>query len=434
MTANTLKSRSASRIFYYALSAVNYIALLLGSDVFLVDVLQYAGFGDGTIGIISSSLGFTSFVQILLLFIGHRIRRRKAIIMFGYTGVAAMFALMHVIAVAPADAQIKQFLIVACLLIGRLAVNFSSPVLEIFKYSFISYRERGTVSATNSTVSLATAIVFTLAIGKVRDYYREIGNVQQGLIVTAFFLGIITFLTALSIAMIQDSSAETPGAKPVNGIKDVARHTLGSKSFLLMLLFNILWLMASSITNNFFGIYKLNELQYNLGTIQIFNTVSNIVAMVLARPMGKLADRRSHSLCLKFALMGHIVAFTTIAFTTPETAWLVVVHAVISGIAGLVISSSFYNLLLEHTGPAYYMYGNALITCFGNLAGFAFSFFGAWLLETIQSAGNSLFGIRVYPQQILSAVSALMTLFLLAFAHFILTKLPKQKLPGTNEG
>lgn len=433
MTANALKSRSVSRISYYALCALNYIAMLLISDVFLVDVLQYTGFSDSAIGIVTSSLGFVSFVQILLLFIGHKIRRRKAIILFGYTGVAAMFVLLHVITLVPAETQIKQFLIVACLLVGRLVVNFSSPVLEIFKYSFISYQERGTVTATNSTVSLATAIVFTLALGKVRDYYRESGNVEQGLIVTAVFLGVVTLLTALSAAMMQGSSEEAANAKPVTGIKEILHHTLGKKSFLCMLLFNILWLMASSITNSFLGIYKINELKFSLGTIQIINTVSSIVAMVLARPMGKLADKRTHSLCLKLSLIAYFVAFVFLSLTTPETAWLVVVHAVISGIAGIVISSSFYNMLLEYTGSAYYMYGYALISCCSNLAGFAVSFVGAWLLETIQATGNTLFGVTVYAQQILAAISALMTLGLLAFTHFVITKLPKQQLNDEKE-
>lgn len=428
MTAITLKSRSVSRISYYTLCALNYISSLMLADVFLVDVLQYAGFDDGTIGIINSATGFVSFVQILLLFVGHKIRRRKSFILFGYTGMAVMFTLAYVIALIPAGTQVRQVLIVACLLLGRLAVNFASPLLEIFKYSFVSYQERGAVTATNNTVSLATAIVFTLAIGRVRDYYRESGNVEQGLLITAIFLGIITLLTAISIAMMRGSSEAASASKPAAGIKDILEHTLGSKGFLCMLLFYIIWLAASTITNSFLGVYKLNELQYSIGTVQIINTASNIVAMLLARPFGKLADRRTHSLCLKFALMAHAVAFAVCALTAPETAWLAFVHAMISGIAGIVLSSCFYNMLLELIGPTYYMYGLALISCGSNLCSFAISFLAAWLLETIQSMGNTLFGMTVYAQQLLSAISAVMTLGLLGFAHFVLTKLPKQQL------
>lgn len=433
MAANTLKSRSVSRISYYALCALNYISALMLADVFLVDVLQYAGFDDGTIGIVTSAMGFVSFVQILLLFVGHKIRRRKVVILFGYTGMAAMFALVYVIALIPAGTQIKQILIVACLLLGKLIVNFSSPLLDSFKYSFVSYQERGTVTATNSTVSLATAIVFTLAIGKVRDYYRESGNMEQGLTVTAIFLGIVTLLTTLSVVMMRGSSEEASDSEPVTGIKDILRNTLGSKSFLCMLLFYILWGVASTITNSFLGVYKLNELQYNIGTVQIINTASNIVAMLLARPMGKLADKRTHSLTLKYALMAHVLAFIVSALTAPETAWLAFAHAIISGISGIVLSSCFFNMLLEFTGPTYYMYGIALITCISGVCGFAISFLAAWLLETIQSMGNTLFGMTVYAQQILSAISAVLTLGLLGFAHFVLTLLPKQQLTGAKE-
>jgi Na+/melibiose symporter-like transporter len=433
MTANTLNRRTVSRISYYALSALNYIAIQLLADVFLVDLLQYAGFHDGAIGIITSANGIVAFVQILLVFVGHKIRKQKPLIFLGFTGMSFMFFLSYVVALCPMEALLKQILILACSFLGRLVVNFASPFLSIYKYSFVSYQERGTVDATNSTISLATAIIFTLTISAVRDYYRESGNVDQGLQITAIFLGIVTLLTALSIVMMRGSSEKAADSKPVTGIKDVLQHTLGSKSFLCMLLFYIFWLVASTITTNFLGIYKVNELGFSLGATQIISTAGSITAMLLARPMGKLADKKSHSLCLKYALMAHIVAFLVSAFTAPETAWLTIVYAIISGIAGLVLSSCYYNLLLEYIGPTYYIAGISLITCISNALGFAVSFFAAWLLETIQSMGNTLFGMKIYAQQILSAISAVMTLGLLGYAHFILTRLPKRELIDTKD-
>ena len=242
MIASTLKRRSVSRISYYALCAFNYISALLLMDVFLVDILQYAGLDDGAIGIVNAATGFLSFVQILLLFIGHKIRNPKPLIVFGYCGMAVMFVLTHIFALLPLETQLKQILIVASLMLGKLIVSFASPLLSSYIYTFVSYQERGTVTATNSTISLATAIVFTLAIGKVRDYYRESGNMEQGLTVTAIFLGIVTVLTALSVVMMRGSSKESSDSKPVTGTKDILHHTLGNKSFLYMkdILFNFL--------------------------------------------------------------------------------------------------------------------------------------------------------------------------------------------------
>lgn len=427
MTAKTLTSRSISRISYYALSALNYISVQLLSDVFLVDVLQYAGFHDGAIGIVTSATSFATFAQILLIFIGHKIRRHKAFILFGFTGMACMFVLAYVVALCPLEVRLKQVLIVTCILLGRLIVNFASPLLDIYKYSFVSYRERGTVTATNNAISLATAIIFTLSISSIRDYYRASGKVEQGLQITAIFLGVVTLLTALSTVMMRGSD-KFSDEKSVSGIRDVLHHTLGSKSFLCMLMFFIIWQISSTITTSFLGIYKINELGFNLSTVQIISTIGNLVAMILARPMGKLADKKSHSLCLKYALMAQVAAFLISALTAPETAWLAFVYAAVFGIANLVLSSCFYNLLLEYTGPTYYMYSVSLIACISGICSFGISFLAAWLLETIQSAGNILFGMTVYAQQVLSAISAVMTLGLLGYAHFVLTRLPKLQL------
>lgn len=434
MTANTLKSRSVSRISYYALCALNYISCLLLADVFLVDVLQYAGLDDGAIGIVNAATGFLSFVQILLLFVGHKIRNPKPLIFFGYGGMAVIFVLAHIFALLPLESQLKQVLIVASLMLGKLIVSFASPLLSSYIYTFISYQERGTVGATNNTVSLATAIVFTIAISEVRDYYRESGNVEQGLLVTAIFLAVVAVLTVISAITMRSTTEQPSDSKPVTGIMDVLRHTTGSKSFLYMLLFFIIWQIASTITGSFLGIYKINELGFSLSAIQIIGTVGNITTMLLARPMGKLADRRSHQLCLKLGLVGVIASFLIGAFTAPETAWLIVVYTALFGISNLALTSCFYNMLLEYIGPTYYMYGLSLVACISGICSFAISFLAAWLLETIQSMGNTLFGMTIYAQQILSAISAVMTLGLLAFAHFIITKLPKQQLHETKEG
>lgn len=433
MDANILKRRTVSRISYYALCALNYITFLLLSDVFFVDLMQYAGFTDATIGIISSALGFATFVQLILLFIGHKIRRRKAVILFGFTGMPVMFVFMHLIALMPMNLLLKQFLMIAALLIGRLVCNFASPVFDIFKYSFISFQERGAVIATNQAVSLATAIVSTLAIGAVRDYYREAGNVEQGLFVTAIFLGVVTVLTAISVLLMRGSSSEAENTRSAGGVKEIFQNTLGSKSFLCMLLFYILWQVANSITNNFWGLYKLNELRFSISTVQIINTTCNILAMLLVRPLGKLADKYTHSLLLKFSLIGYVISFTIGAFTSPDCAWLAVVQALVGAIPGVILGACFFNVLLDYTGATYYMYSIALTNCISNACSFGISFIAAWLLETIQSMGNTLFGMTVYAQQILSAISAVLTLGLLGFAHFVFTKLPKQNLTDTNK-
>lgn len=433
MAANTLKSRSVSRISYYALSALNYISFLLLADVFLVDLLQYVGFDDASIGIVNSATGFLSFVQILLLFVGHKIRNPKPLIFFGYGGMAVIFVLAHIFALLPLESQLKQVLIVASLMLGKLIVSFASPLLSSYIYTFISYQERGTVTATNSTVSLATAIVFTIAISEVRDYYRESGNVEQGLLVTAIFLAVVAVLTVISAITMRGTTEQPSDSKLVTGIMDVLRHTMGSKSFLYMLLFFIIWQIASTITDSFLGIYKINELGFSLSAIQIIGTVGNITTMLLARPMGKLADRRSHQLCLKLGLVGVIASFLIGAFTAPETAWLIVVYTALFRISNLALTSCFYNMLLEYVGPTYYMYGLSLVACISGICSFAISFLAAWLLETIQSMGNTLFGMTVYAQQILSAISAVLTLGLLGFAHFVLTRLPKQQLTGAKE-
>ena len=219
----------------------------------------------------------------------------------------------------------------------------------------------------------------------------------------------------------------------MSGIKDILKNTFGSKSFLHMLLFYILWQVALFITNNFWGLYKLKELQFSISTVQLINTACNILAMLLVRPLGKLADKYTHSLFMKFALMGYVISFSIGAFTSPDCTWLAVVQALVAAVPGTIMGSAFFNVLLDYTGATYYMYSIALVNCVSNACGFGISIIAAWLLKLIQSTGNTLFGMTIYAQQVLAAISALLTLGLLGYAHFVLTKLPKQQLIDAKE-
>ena len=432
MDAKTFKRRRVSRISYFAFSVFTYLPALLVSDVFLVDLLQYAGFDDGAIGIVSSSAYFVALAQLLVLFCGHKIRKPKLIITFGYVNFVTMFALVHILALTPIDTQLKQILIVVCLLLGRLTSNFACPFLDACKFSFVSYNERATFTATNNIISLAASLVFTLAMGYTRDYYRASGNILQGLQISAIIILIFSALTLASTLLMDFSKAPATFA-PTAGIKDILRNTFGTKSFLYLLLFYLLLSIANCITTGFWGVYKTKELNFSVGTLQVVNMVSNVATMLLLRPISRFADRRSYLKCVQIFLVGVFLSFVLGALTTPECAWLAVVFTILYSFSCSVVTNLFFNMLLDYIHASYYMYSTAMISCISGLCGFGISFAAAWLLEWIQSNGNTLFGMTVYAQQILSAISALIVIVLWLFAKFILGRLPKQQLTDGGE-
>ena len=109
-------------------------------------------------------------------------------------------------------------------------------------------------------------------------------------------------------------------------------------------------------------------------------------------------------------------------FTTPSHWWLVVAYTVIYNVSCAGTSQNLNNLTYSYVEREYFVQASAIKFSISGLSGFCASMLGSRILDAVQKNGNTLFGMTVYGQQILSGISLLIVLSGIVFVKFVMEK------------
>jgi hypothetical protein len=106
--------------------------------------------------------------------------------------------------------------------------------------------------------------------------------------------------------------------------------------------------------------------------------------------------------------------FLTLVFTTPRTWFLMALYSVLYAVAIGGLNQNSFNIAYSYVDSNYITEALAIKNCLGGVCGFLASLAGGAILRYVQRNGNTLFGIHVYGQQVLAAISFLLVLVALA--------------------
>ena len=419
-----LTTNQRSQIGYIAFAAFSYIPMLLAGGTFLVDLLQLCGFKDGAIGVIFSLGTFLAIANLLVFFIGPKVRSPKKMTILCYAVALLILVLIYIFALLPIEQALKQVLIVVCIVSSLLLRIIVNPIFSQWKFTFVPMQERGRFTATNCLVSLICACVLSPLFGAMRDHFLSIGKMDLNFAILAAIMLVMNIISILFMFLMKDAPNASSAQSQIN-LKDILRHTLRHKNFCCLLLIYTLWNVSTVISTSFWDVYKMGDLGFSVTILQIVSVISNILLILSLRPIGRLADKFSFLWCMRIGLICAAVVFGLGIFTTPATAWISVVYTILYCFPSFAIGSNFDNLLLDYTDSEYFSYALALCNAIGGMIAFGASVLSGALLDHIQANGNMLFGIPVYAQQVQSVLSLVGILVLYYLATSVLTKLPK---------
>ena len=86
------------------------------------------------------------------------------------------------------------------------------------------------------------------------------------------------------------------------------------------------------------------------------------------------------------------------------------------------IHQNLNNITYSYVDSKYFVQASAIKNSIGGLCGFGASMLGSRILDAVQKNGNTLFGITVYGQQILSAISLAIVLMGIVFVNLVMEK------------
>lgn len=413
-----------SRKAYIWQCTFEYLVTILVSDAFLAKLLSTIGMSDSLIGIISSFITLAFLFQLFSIFFVDKITNTKKTVIFFSTLSQLLFMCLYLVPFLPFSSGNKTVLITVCVLFAYFGNYFVASILFKWANSFVNPKNRGEYSAGKEMVSLITGMVFTLIVGHVIDGYEALDNIRGGFLFTAiaiFILSVCNFVSLMLIKNDKTGDKEKAQKKRVP-LREVIKNTVKNKNFISVIVMTCLWDIARYLTTGFLGTFKTKDLLISVGTVQIINLVANLCRFFISKPFGRYSDKTSYARGIELAYFIAAAAFAVNAFTTKGTWWCIVIYTVLFNVSIAGTNQNYFNITYSYVKSDYFVQATAIKNSIGGICGFAASLLGSRILSFVQARGNTLLGVRIYGQQLLSAISCILILISIAYVHFVVEK------------
>lgn len=409
-----------SRSAYCLHCAFEYFIALLVSDAFLAKLLSNLGFSDMLIGVTSSIISAAFLFQLSAILLVRKIRSVKRYVITLSFLSQLLFVSLYLIPFLPVSASMKSVLVIVFLAMAYFCLYSMGPMLAQWGNSYVAPTNRGTYSAVKEIISLLSGMAFTLGMGYVIDIYEGLDNLRGGFLFIAcagLIVSLCSFTCLKSISA--QNAAATPDSEQIP-MREVFRGTLGSRRFIPVVVASCLMSISSYMTVGFLGIFKTKDLMLSVATVQIINIAGNLARAALSKPLGRFSDKHSFAKGLEVGFFIDAAAFAFCAFSGPGTIWCIVVFTILHAVSAAGTNQNSFNILYSYVDQKYFVQAYAIKCSISGVIGFLASLVGSAILGAVQANGNSLFGMTVYGQQVLAAISLLFSVAAALYTHFVL--------------
>lgn len=204
-------------------------------------------------------------------------------------------------------------------------------------------------------------------------------------------------------------------------LKDL-KNLFANRRFLHVVILTTMFSFGQYLTNGFMGTYKTVELAFSVGTVQLINAFGFLGRFAISMPIGAYSDRRSYAKGYMLSLLFMALAFCAGLVTSPDTRGFIIVYTLLYyfGLAGTGYNT--INMCYSCVSPENMVPALAIRSCVSGVCAFAASLLGSAIMKLVLRAGNRLFGLPVYGQQILSFLSLLTVAGAIVYAKKVVEK------------
>ena len=417
-----LKEYKRSRKAYIAQCSFEYFITLLVADAFLANLLSNMGISDSLTGIISSFISFAFLFQLLSLFLVKKIKdTKKSVVIFNCFS-QLLFMCIYIVPFMPISHTAKTALVIAFILFAYMFNYMISGVYFKWTNSFVEPTKRAEYSAVKERISLLCGIVFTFTLGYAIDAFNASGNTEGGFLFIAASMFVLTICNFVSLMMISKINKSEEKREITPSIREVLKNTVGNKNFTSVIIMTMLWYAARYMTIGFLGTFKTKDLAISVGAVQIINIISNLARFAVSKQFGKFSDRTSYATGIRIALIIEAAANLFIIFAGPKTWWCVIIYSVLYNISIAGSNQNSFNIAYSYVDSKYIVQAMAIKNSIGGIFGFLISLLGSKILSAVQANGNKLFGIHLYGQQLLAAVSFVILTVTVIYIKYVIEK------------
>ena len=202
----------------------------------------------------------------------------------------------------------------------------------------------------------------------------------------------------------------------------MAKVLFTNKSFVYVLVATVLWQCAHYFILGFIGTYELGELALSVGVVQIIKNCGVLARFSMTRPIAKYTDKHGYAKGLALGISIAAIGYFINIFTSPSTKWIIIIYTLLNSIAAAGTGQNFLNISYSYVDEKYFVQASAIRNSVGGVCGFAAALAGGRILTAVQNNGNTVLGIPMYGQQLLSLISFILAFAALLFVRFVLEK------------
>ena len=423
-----------TRAAYVMQAMFEYFISILVTDAFIAKILDYLGVSEANIGVITTIISLAMFFQLgSLLLAKARISVKKMSLFFS-TVSQLLFSLLYLIPFFSIPDATKRYVAVTFIVVAYFSLYIFSPIHYKWAYKFVRGEERARYSATKEMISLAAGSTFSIIVGIIIDRFEGLGNLEGAFTFIAVSAFIVSVCNFICILMMKDEPKEERVDSEKMKLSDVMKNTFGNKGFRVCLYALSLWEFTRYFQLGFMGSFKNTMIEGSgvfsspMLVVQIINLAGHGVRLLLSYPIAKYSDRKGYAKGMQIGLIIAACAFLINSFTSTSTWYLIIVYTILHNACYVGITSNGFNILYSYVDNAYFAQALAIKNCIAGLCGFGAAIVAGRLLSYVQSQGNRFFGIPVFGQQVLSAVSLVLTVVVFVFVRFVVAK---QKQTGS---
>ena len=411
-----------SRAAYTIECAFEYFVTLLVTDAFLAKLLKSIGVSDSLTGIISSFISLSFLFQLFSVLVAHKIRNTKRFAAFFHFISQIFFMTLYLVPFLPFAKEYKPFIAICCILFAYFGNYFVTSVIYKWGNSYVEPHKRAVFSSIKETISLISGMAVTLAVGYVMDKFEAMDNLESGFVFAAVAIFIFAVCDFVCLMLIKNNVKPKEEKTEVVPLREVMVNTVGNKNFRHVIVLKIIWNAATYTTIGFLGTYRIGELAFTVGAVQLINIAGVLSRAAISVPIGKYADKHSFAKGVELGLVIAVAAFACCMVTTPSARYMIIAYTVLYNACQAGVVGNMTNMTFSYVDYKYFVQATAINNSISGVCGFLAALGAGKLLSVIQANGNQIFGIQVYGQQVLAGISLVLVVIALCYNHFVIGK------------
>ena len=423
----------SSRIYFTtADSAAQTIAQLAGGT-FLATLMSHSGISDANIGIITSLVSFAALTQLFLINYFKRIKKYKFLVTV--TALQRiLFAALYFVPLFMISDAVKALLIVIMYFVGQVFVQIGTPASQDWIASLVPSRLRGKYFSIKDSVAVFVVSSMMLLCGMILDYFKK-GNIFTGFVIIGILIFILTVINVVGLSLMKEPklsyinvdgkemhgrlakrAKEQEVVEKSQSILSEIREAFGDRKFRKAFSIQCLFTLALFICAPFNSSYMINDLALPYTFIMLISFIFNLYRIYIMPRLGRMADKHGMAKILRFTLLALGMNFLAVAFMMPFNAYpMLILSTFFGSTAWAFVGIGMFGIQLDFFRSEKRMIWLTLTSSVSGLFGFLVSVVGGSILDKLQKLDLSLFGQKIYAQQILNLIGFIIIVLAVIF-------------------